>query len=412
MATQQMKHVLDGYKVLDFTQVLAGPTVTRLLAEMGAEIIKVELMPAGDFSHNFPFIKDGRSGYYVQQNRGKKSLCIDAKNPKGLAIIKELLTKVDVVVQNYAPGVIDRMGLGYEAIKAINPRIIMCSISAFGQSGPLSADPGYDYIAQSYAAVTYMIGESDGPPLFPMLGLGDVSTGAHAMGAIACALLYRERTGQGQHLDIALLDCYFHCHEMNVEIYSLSNGAIKPKRSGSHHPQICPAGIFRGKENYLFIIAFLDHQWAKLCAVMGRPELIKDPRVDTSPNRLQHLDLVVDAIQGWLASTKSDEVALQALRDARIPVAPVLSIEQAVNHPHLRARHTVRKIHDRVLGEFDAPGMPLKFSAFPEDLPLVAPFLGEHNGEILSNYLGYSAERIQQLESEGILGKQPVRNER
>jgi len=245
MATQQLKHVLDGYKVLDFTQVLAGPTVTRLLAEMGAEVIKVELMPGGDFSHNFPFIKDGRSGYYVQQNRGKKSLCIDVKNPKGLAIIKELLPKVDVVVQNYAPGVIDRMGLGYEAIKAINPRIIMCSVSAFGQSGPLSADPGYDYIAQSYAAVTYMIGESDGPPLFPMLGLGDVSTGAHAMGAIACALLYRERTGQGQLLDIALLDCYFHCHEMNVEIYSLSDGAIKPKRSGSHHPQICPAGIPR-----------------------------------------------------------------------------------------------------------------------------------------------------------------------
>ena len=412
MATEPIKHVLDGYKVLDFTQVLAGPTVTRLLAEMGAEIIKVELMPGGDFSHGFPFVKDGRSGYYVQQNRGKKSLCIDVKNPAGLAIIKDLVPKMDVVVQNYAPGAIERMGLGYDVLKAINPRIIMCSLSAFGQTGPLSADPGYDYIAQCYSAVTYMIGEPDGPPFFPMLGLGDVSTGAHAMGAIACALLYRERTGQGQHLDIALVDCYFHCHEMNVQVYSLSGGKIKPKRSGAHHPQICPAGLFHGKETYLFIIAFLDHQWAKLCEVMGRPELINDPRINTSPKRLEHLDVVVDAIQGWLASTESDDVALQKLRDARIPVAPVLSIEQAVNHPHLRARHTVRKIHDRVLGDYDAPGFPLKFSAFPGELPLVAPFLGENNAEVLGKYLGYSADRVKQLEAEGILGKEPVRNER
>jgi crotonobetainyl-CoA:carnitine CoA-transferase CaiB-like acyl-CoA transferase len=412
MATEPIKHVLDGYKVLDFTQVLAGPTVTRLMAEMGAEIIKVELLPGGDFSRGFPLFKDGRSAYYVQQNRGKKSLAIDVKKPAGLAIIKELLPKVDVVVQNYAPGVIDRMGLGYEAIKAINPRIIMCSVSAFGQTGPLSAEPGYDYIAQAYAGVTYMIGEADGPPFFPMLGVGDVSTGAHAMGAIACALLYRERTGQGQHLDIALIDCYYHCHEMNVQVYSVSGGTIKPKRSGSHHPQICPCGIFKGKETYMFIIAFLDHQWARLCEVMGRPELIQDPRFISSLKRLENLDAVAEAIQTWLVSAESDEAAMQALKDARIPVAPVLSIEQTVNHPHFKARHTVRKIHDRVLGEFDAPGFPLKFSAFPGELPLEAAFLGEHNAEVLGKYLGYSAERVSKLEADGTLGKEPVRNER
>jgi crotonobetainyl-CoA:carnitine CoA-transferase CaiB-like acyl-CoA transferase len=412
MATEPIKHILDGYKVLDFTQVLAGPTVTRLMAEMGAEIIKVELLPGGDFSRGFPFFKDGRSAYYVQQNRGKKSLAIDAKKPEGLAILKELLPKVDVLVQNFAPGVIDRLGLSYDAVKAINPRIIMCSVSAFGQTGPLSAEPGYDYIAQAYAGVTYMIGEPDGPPFFPMLGLGDVSTGAHAMGAIACALLYRERTGQGQHLDIALIDCYFHCHEMNVQVYSVSGGAIKPKRSGAHHPQICPCGIFHGKEAYVFIIAFLDHQWAKLCEVMGRPELINDPRMNSSAKRLEHLDLVSEAIQSWLASAESDEAAINALRAARIPVAPVLSIEQAVNHPHFKSRHTVRKIHDRVLGEFDAPGFPLKFSAFPGELALEAAFLGEHNAEVLSKYLGYGADRVKDLEAKGILGKEPVRNER
>jgi CoA:oxalate CoA-transferase len=398
-----MRHILDGYKVLDFTQVLAGPTVTRLLAEMGAEIIKVELLPNGDFSRGFPYVRDGRSAYFVQQNRGKKSLCVDVKKPAGLALIKDLVPKVDVVVENYAPGVIGRLGLGYEAIKAINPKIIMCSISAFGQTGPLSSEPGYDFIAQAYAAVTYMIGDPDGPPSLPMLGLGDVSTGAHAMGAIACALLHRERTGEGQFLDISIVDAYFHCHEMNVQIYSATKGAIKPKRSGSQHPQICPTGIFRGKQGYLIIMAFLDHQWAELCAVMGKPELAKDPKFETSARRLEHLSEVVNLIETWLASTASDEDAMKALRAHRIPVAPVLSIEQAVNHPHLRSRKTVRKISDRIFGEFEAPGFPLKFSAFPETLELQAPFLGEHNREILESYLGWDQQRISQLEADGVI---------
>ena len=152
----------------------------------------------------------------------------------------------------------------------------MCSVSAFGQTGPLSDQPGYDYIAQAYAGVTHMIGDPDGAPSFPMLGLGDVGTGVHAMGAIACALLYRERTGKGQHVDISLLDSYFHCHEMNVQIYSGSKGAVQPIRSGSQHYALCPIGLFKGKETYLFIIA-LDHQWAPLCNVMGRPELGRRP---------------------------------------------------------------------------------------------------------------------------------------
>ena len=403
MATKGLRHVLDGYKVLDFTQVLAGPTVTRLMAEMGAEIIKVELAPAGDFSRGFPYLREGRSAYYIQQNRGKKSLCVDVKKPEGHAIVAELVGKVDVVVENYAPGVIKRMGFDYDSVRALNPRIIMCSVSAFGQTGPLSAEPGYDYIGQAYAAVTYMIGDPDGPPSIPMLGLGDVSTGAHAMGAVVAALLHRERTGEGQYLDISMLDAYFHCQEMNVQIYSASNGATNPKRSGVHHPQICPTGVFRSKEGYLIIMAFLDHQWAALCKTMGRPELTNDPRYNTNALRLEHRDEVVSAIEGWLASTASDTAAMDALRKARIPVAPVLSIDQAVNHPHLRERQTVRKISDPIFGEFDAPGFPLRFSAFPGFLPLTAPTLGQHNREVLESYLGYSPERIASLEQSGVL---------
>jgi len=402
MAGAELKHVLDGYKVLDFTQVLAGPTVTRLMAEMGAEIIKVELAPTGDLSRALPFLKDGRSAYFIQQNRGKKSLCINARDPKGLEILKSLIAQVDVLVENYAPGAIGRRGLGYETVKQINPRLVMCSVSAFGQTGPLSNRPGYDYIAQAYSGVTYMIGEPEGPPYFPMLGVGDVSTGVHAMGAIACALLYRERTGKGQYLDISLLDAYFHCHEMNIQMYSASKGAIKPKRSGTQHYAVCPIGLFKGKETYLFIMA-LPHQWAILCRAMGRPELAEDLRFVDNAKRVENMAQVVKAIEDWLASTSSDDEAVRILEEARIPVAPVLSIEQAVNHPHLRYRHTVRTVTDRAFGDLEIPGMPLKFSEFPEELSLDAPFLGEHNEEVLRNYLSCTPEQVRALENEGVL---------
>lgn len=402
MAGTEPQHVLSGYKVLDFTQVLAGPTVTRLMAEMGAEIIKVEIAPNGDISRALPFLKNGRSGYFIQQNRGKKSLCIDVRHAKGQEIIKNLIKQVDVVVENFSPGTIGRMGFGYDVVKQLNPRAIMCSVSALGQTGPLSRIPGYDYIGQAYAGVTYMIGDPNGPPSFPMLGLGDVSTGVHAYAAIASALLYRERTGKGQYLDITLLDSYFHCHELNVQLYSGTQGAVQPKRSGSHHYAVSPAGLFKGKDGYLFILC-LEHQWQVLCRAMGKPELIDDPRFSTNVKRVEHQPEMVKIIEDWICAQASDEEAVRILQAGHVPVAPVLSIAEAVNHPHLRERRTVRRITDRVLGELDIPGMPLRFSEFPEELPLQAPLLGEHNEEILRSYLAYTPEQIRQLESEGVL---------
>jgi crotonobetainyl-CoA:carnitine CoA-transferase CaiB-like acyl-CoA transferase len=402
MAGTNYKHVLDGYKVLDFTQVLAGATITRLMAEMGAEIIKVEIAPTGDFSRALPFLKDGRSAYFIQQNRGKKSLCLDVKHEKAKEILRTLVKQVDVVVENFSPGTISRMGFGYDTIKELNPRAVMCSISSFGQSGPLAHLPGYDYIAQAYAGVTHMIGEPDGPPSFPMLGLGDVSTGVHALAAINGALLYRERTGKGQYLDISLLDSYFHCHELNVQLYSGSKGAINPKRSGHHHYAVCPAGLFKGRDGYLFVLG-LEHQWALICRAMSKPELIDDPRFATNVKRVENQAAVIEIIEGWIRSQPSDDEALRTLQAGHVPTAPVLTIEQAVNHPHLQERHTVRRISDRTLGEIDIPGMPLKFSEFPDELPLQAPFLGEHNEEILRTYLSYTSAEVQQLESDGVL---------
>ena len=257
MAEGRPRHLLDGYKVLDFTHFIAGPTAPRLMAGMGAEVVKFELAPKGDQARGIEFIRDRRSAYFIQQNRGKQSLCVDLKKPGALNLIKQLIPKFDVMVENFAPGVIAAMGLDYPAVSAINPRIIMCSISALGQTGPLAHDPGFDFIGQAYAGITSLIGEAEGPPYMPMVAIGDVSTGVHAMGAIACALLYREKTGEGQYIDISLLDSYFHCQTVGVELYSASGGQAQVKRSGLHHPFFAPAGTFKGHHWHIIILAWL-----------------------------------------------------------------------------------------------------------------------------------------------------------
>ncbi len=226
-----VKHILDGIKVLDFTQYLAGPSTTRLMAEMGADIIKVERAPYGDPVRGIGYIKNRRSAYYIQQNRGKRSLCLDFSLPKSMEILKDLVPKVDILMENYSPGVIAKLGLDWDTVHKLNPECIMCSLSAFGQTGPLSSLSGFDYIAQAYAGVTSMIGEKDGPAYLPMLGLGDVNAGVHALAAINGALFHRGRGYGGQYLDISLLDAYFHCHEVNVQTYSGSGGEIVPTRS-------------------------------------------------------------------------------------------------------------------------------------------------------------------------------------
>jgi CoA:oxalate CoA-transferase len=403
----KMRHVLDGYKVLDFTQFLAGPTVTRMMAEMGAEIIKVEIAPIGDFSRGLPFMHDGRSAYYIQQNRGKKSLCIDVKKPDGLAILKDLVRTVDVLVENFSPGVIGRLGLDYATVNALNPRIVMCSISAMGQTGPLANRVGFDYIGAAYAGVLDMIGDPDKAPVFPQLGIGDVSTGVAALSAITSALLYRERTGEGQFVETSLLDCYTSYHEVNVQVLSASKGAMRPKRAGSFHYLVSPVGIYKGRDHYIFIVGGIQHQWSGFCKAMGKPELIEDPRFVDLAARAKNAAVLNEIVQGWLDAQSSDEKIYSALEEHRVPYAPVLSVEEVINHPHMRERGTIRTVHDRFMEDFDIPGFPLRFSKFPGQLELDAPTLGEHNDEILRKRLGYSDERIKELEAAGILHSGP-----
>jgi crotonobetainyl-CoA:carnitine CoA-transferase CaiB-like acyl-CoA transferase len=355
----------------------------------------------------FDYIRDRRSAFFVQQNRGKESLCVDLRKPEGIDLVKQLVPKVDVVVENFAPGVIRNMGMGYEVLKAINPAIVMCSISALGQTGPLAHDAGFDFIGQAYAGITSLIGEEDGPPYMPMVAIGDVSAGAHAMGAIACALLHRERTGEGQYIDVSLLDTYFHCQTIGVQLYSASKGTREMKASGLHHSLACPAGIFKGRKWWIIILAMTEKQWVSVCEAIGRPELSNDPRYARARDRVQCRAEIIRMIEDWLKAMPDDETSIEALRSNRVPVAPILSVREAMEHPHLIARGSVRTINDPILGEFKIPGFPLRFSGFPEKIEFDAPMLGEHNASVLERYLGFSAVRVAELEAAGVLHSAP-----
>ena len=403
----EMQHVLTGLRVLDFTRALAGPTCTRMFAEMGADVIKVESAMSGDMSRQMSKIRNERSLYFVQQNLGKKSLCVNLRDPRGMALIAALVPKVDVVVENFKPGTLAEMGLGYERLREMREDIILCSISAMGQSGPLASLPGYDFIAQGYSGVTSMIGDAGGTPYIPPVGIGDVSTGVHGALAVLAALRYRDRTGKGQHLDIGLLDVYFHCHEATVHQCSGSNGKLKPSRQGPHLNYVCPAGVFKANGGWVVIMAFMHH-WKDLCAAIDRPDLVNDEKLGSDAGRLAHRDEVVALLEDWLASFADRDSAIAKLHEHQVPAAPVLSIEETLSHPHLRARGTLRTIEDRIAGSFQIPGMPLKFSEFPDDLPLEAPTIGQHNGDILREWLGHSDDEIEALRVAKVLHEEDV----
>ena len=398
----QMEHALTGLRVLDFTRALAGPTCTRMLAEMGAEVIKVEPAPKGDMSRAAS-VYNKRSLFFVQHNRGKKSLCVNLRDARGMALVAELVRHVDVVVENFKPGVMADMGLSYDRLRELKSDIILCSISALGQTGPLAHKPGYDYIAQAYAGVTSMIGDEDEPPYIPLVGLGDVNTGVHGALAVLAALRHRDRTGRGQHLDVALLDVYYHFHEINVHQVRASGGKIKPTRVGRHMTYLCPGGVFRATGGHVVIMGFFHH-WPDLCRAMERLDLIEDPLYSTDLARLERREEVVKLIEEWLQRFPDVTSAVAHLERFDVPVAPVLSVAETLDHPHLRARGTVRTIRDAVYGgEIDVPGFPLKFSDFPEELPLTAPTLGQHNRDILTTYLKKTPEDVDRLRAEGVL---------
>jgi CoA:oxalate CoA-transferase len=409
--------MLTGYRVIDITQFVAGPTCTRILAEMGADVIKVELAPHGDRSR-IQGIKprepkgSSQSTYYFQHNQSKRSLALQWKHPRTSEILKTLISKADVLVENFAPGVMARAGLAYDQVRKINPRLIMCSISVAGQTGPLSGLPGYDYIAAAYAGVTDQIGEADGSPAQFPIAMGDISTGVAAAMGIGFALLHRERTGEGQHIDSAILDTYFHMHEVNVPRVAIRGDKFRPTRTGSQHPDGGPTGLFRcGDGSYINITA-LAHQWPQIAAALEQPELVDDPRFKDARARRDNNDEIKRLIEAWLARFPDRRTAIKVLEKHRIPCAPVLTLNEAVAHPHLRERGTVRQVEDPLIGAFDIPGMPVKFSGWPERAQPSADLLGQHNEDVLREVVGLSDADIAALYEENVLVRDPALGKR
>jgi len=409
---KQNMPMLTGYRVLDLTQVVAGPTCTRTMAELGAEVIKIELAPFGDRTRagglrsNRPECKgSSQSTYFFQQNHSKQSIALDFKSEKGRALIKALVARSDVLVENFAPGVMARAGLSYEELKKINPSLIMCSISLAGQSGPLAKKPGYDYVGQAYAGITDLIGEPDGDPALITMAIGDCATGITAAMAVGFALLHRERTGEGQYIEASLLDTYFQMHEVSIPRVSLRGPDYVPRRTGTQHPDGGPTGVFRYGPGQYITLAVLPHQWNQLVETLGMPELLDDPRFKTARLRRDNNDALKALIEQWLQTFPSRDAALAALEEGRIPCAPVLTLNEAVAHPHMRERKTVRRVRDAHIGEFDIPGMPVKFSGWQVREDLRADLLGEHNEAVLAKVLGMSGEEISALYEDKVLVK-------
>ena len=394
--------MLEGIKVLDLTQYLAGPTIGRLMAEMGAEVIKVEFAPNGDPSRGLPIADSGRSGYFIQQNRGKKSIALDLKQDKSIDILRELITKVDVVVENFGPGVMEKKNLSWPEVQVINPSVIMASVSAYGRESTLSHKTGFDWAAQAFSGLMHMNGERDGPPLPVGIGIADIGSGVHAFSAIGYALFHRERTGRGQWLDISMVDAMFHNHDVSLQGYSLTKGEFRPHRQGAHHELIAPFGTFKGPSGYIVILA-LQPQWKNVCKAIGRLDLENDPRYSEASERGKRQEELILIIEEWMATFPSNDDILKHLDEYRVPTAPVLDPVDAINHPYFKERGMVREIEDPIMGELVIPGFPLRFSDQPERLDLVAPTLGQHNVEILKDFLNYSEEEIAQLEAEEIL---------
>jgi CoA:oxalate CoA-transferase len=373
---------------------------------MGADVIKVEPAPEGDRARTFGLRRNGTSTYYFQHNHSKRSLAIDTHHPKAREIFHGLVRKSDVLVENYAPGAIGRLGLDYGTVSRINPRVVMASVSMAGQTGPLSSKGGYDFIGQAYAGVTDLIGEPDRPPAMLSLAMGDISTGVTTAMAIGYALLYRAQTGQGQFIDASLLDNYFHMHELSVPVLSLRPDKFQPKRNGRMYQPSAPYGIFYGNGGYV-MICVTPHQWPAICRALGKPELINDPRFKEERLRVRNRDELTAIVEGWLQAQPSVEAALAALDKERVPCAPILTVQEAMNHPHHRERKTVRRVYDPIMGDFDIPGMPVKFRNWDNRTDVKASLLGQDNDDIMRDLLGMRDEDIRELYAQKVLVREP-----
>ena len=402
----QKPGIFDGIRVLDLTTQIQGPYLTRLMADMGAEIIKVERPGEGDPTRWAPYIMGkGESGNFMQRNCGKKSIGLDLKRPEAIGIIKQLAKISDVAVENYRPGVMARLGIDYPKLREVNPRIIMCSLSGFGQYGPYFDRATGDTLIQALTLGMEMTGEPDGPPQICGPAYVDFCSGTHGLAAVSAALYYREKKGIGQHIDIALFDVAFGMHESAIQEYILSGGKIKYTRFGSHKKDLVPVGVYKGRDGYLAVAAVGDRSWANMARVMGKPELINDERFNTQIHRSEHRDEVIQIISEWIQGCSSVMEADRLLFEGDVPCAPVLNIDQLMNNPQLEARELLVELDQPTFGKVKVVNSPFHFFETASKAKGHAPRLGEHNEEVLTTLIGYSTEHINKLYKEEILYK-------
>ncbi len=389
--------MLEGVKVLDFTQYLAGPSCTRLLVELGAEVIKVELPDDGDPTRQIQPQRGGQSALSMQQNRGKRSLLLDLRRPEAIDAVKRMVSQVDIVVENATPGVMARKGLGYDVLSGINPGLIMVSVSGFGQTGRWSHRTCFDFIAQAVSGLMHLTGEPDGPPFFVGAGLGDTNAGVHAFAGVGYALYQRTRTGLGCHIDVCMVDALFHMQENAVNAASVTDGAFRAIRQGRHYQPTSPAGTFKGPQGWIVVLC-MPNQVPYLWTAMGRADLAHDPRFDEYYARIQNRAALTEIIETWMATFETDEEVLEVLEAHRVPCGPVLEPADTLTHPWFIEQGSVRPVRDVDGGTFMVPGFPLRFNGVRPAPDVIPPRLGEHTAEVLGE-LGFTGEEISNLTS-------------
>ena len=390
-----MTSPLSGVTVVDLTRVLSGPYCTMMLADMGARVIKIEQPGKGDDTRGWgpPFV-NGESAYFLSINRNKESLTLDLKKPGARPILESLLGGADVLVENFRPGAMERLGFGYEQVAMRWPRVIYCSISGFGHSGPRREEAGYDAVVQAEGGLMSITGAADGPPFRLGVAISDIVSGMFAAHGIAFALLARERTGRGQRVDIGMLDATAALLTYQAGIFFATGQT--PGRMGNRHPTIVPYETFPAADGEFVVAVGNDEQWRRFCNVLGASDLEQDDRFATNRGRVGHYDtlrpMLVDRLR-----TRPREEWVRALKAAGVPCGSVREVGEVLTDEHLQARNMIETVEHAVAGAIKVLGVPIKLSDTPGGVSTPPPTLGQHTEKILSDDLGLSATDIADL---------------
>ena len=393
---------LDGITVVDLTRVLSGPYCTMLLADMGARVIKIERPGTGDDTRAWgpPFVK-GESSYFLSINRNKESVALDFKEPRGRALLDGLIARADVLVENFHPGTLEALGLGYAALADRDPRLVYCSITGFGATGPLRHRPGYDAVVQAEGGLMSLTGPADGDPYRLGVAIADIAAGMFAAQGIALALLVRERTGKGQFVDIGMLDSVASLLTYQAGIYFTTGRT--PVRMGNRHPSIAPYDTVPAEDGTLVLAIGNDGQWRTFCQATGLPSLADDGRFATNAARVEHYDELRPILARALR-TRSRQEWIDRLVPAGVPCAAVRGLDEVLTDPQLAARNMIQAVPHPAAGPIKVLGSPIKLSRTPGSVNTPPPRLGEHTAAVLRDQLKLAPEDIARLSDDGVIG--------